>query len=141
MRTSEGGRAVGTVPDDFPKFPDAPGSIGGAKPKLPLVMFNERYYARGFTPPELYERYLTIERYVGFFAGKCIRNEHRKYADLAQADILAQYLQRFARYQIGTQAECRWMIRQVAAILNWPVPPSAQERSRIDLQRVAPGRP
>jgi len=125
-------KATDRVPDDYPRSADMPGLLAGSQPKLSLVQYEGQYYSPGFTPPERYERWQQFEQLAHLFVEKCLRNEHGKYANLTQPEILAQYLTRLNKHRFGTETECRWMIRRTASLLGWEVPPQAQSPSGLD---------
>lgn len=50
-----------------------------------------------------------------------------KRSHLSEVAILDQYLPRLIATKWTTEAEARWTIRRVAAMLSWPVPPDALE--------------
>lgn len=114
------------VPADFPR-PEHLGAIGGAQPKLLLTKHNGRFYRPGCTPPEIYERWNTCEDLAQQLARKSLESKAGKRSHMTEANILAQYLPRLIATRWTTETEARWVMRRVAAILDWPVPPAALE--------------
>ncbi|HEY0491503.1 MAG TPA: hypothetical protein VGD30_18485 [Telluria sp.] len=114
------------VPLDFPR-PLHFGAVPGAQPKLLAVRYNGRFYSPGCTPPELYERWTVCEDLAQQLAAKSSESKAGKRSHLSEVAILDQYLPRLIATKWTTEAEARWTIRRVAAMLSWPVPPDALE--------------
>jgi hypothetical protein len=127
MENSPTSLPLDQVPDDYPKSGWLGPAVAGAFPKAPLVEYEGRFYDEGFTPPKRYYRWKEYERMAHVFVEKCIRNEHGKYAHLTRPEILAQYLERMYKLGWQTPAECRWLIRRTAGLLDWAVPENALE--------------
>lgn len=117
-------KTTSAIPDDFPPSSAASG-IAGIQPKLSMVMFEGRLYLAGGTPPERLARWEMCEDLAKQFVEKCRRNETGKYVNLSRVEILAQYCDRLLQTDWGSAAEMRWVIRRVAELLSWPVPPNA----------------
>jgi hypothetical protein len=114
------------VPDDFP-YAAQSGAVGGAQLKFLGVQYEGKFYSSGNTPPERYDRWDYCEDLAAQFVVKCRNNEHGKYSHLTQSEILGQYCERLISSGYGSTAEMRWLIRRTAALLQWPVPASAEE--------------
>lgn len=112
------------VPADFPR-PQALGAVAGFQPKLLLKKQGEKYYAPGCSPEELHARWDVCEDLAQQFVLKCKETKSGKRADVLEVDILEQYCLRSMKAGWGAADEMRWVFRRVAAVLNWPAPPSA----------------
>lgn len=113
-----------SIPDDFPR-PVHSGAVGGFQDKLLLAKFDGKFYAPGCTPREIFERWDICEDLAQQFAQKSLESKAGKRADLMEVEILDQYCVRAMKMSWGSHAEMKWVFRRVAAILAWPVPPSA----------------
>lgn len=114
------------VPDDFPR-PVYYGALPGAQPKLLAVEYKGRFYVPGSTPPEICERWEICEDLAKQLAQKSVESKAGKRAHMSEVEILEQYLQRLIAQRWTSAAETRWVMRRVAQMLNWPVPPAALE--------------
>jgi hypothetical protein len=114
------------VPFDFPR-PMHLGAVPGAQPKLLMTRYNGRFYMPGCTPPELYERWDICEDLAQNLAQKSLESKTGKRAHMTEADILDQYLPRLIAMKWTSEAEARWVIRRIAEMLSWPIPPAAME--------------
>lgn len=101
------------------------GAVPGAQPKLAAVEYEGRYYSPGCTPPELYERFQHCMQYVPQFVASCIETKAGKRAHMSEAEILDQYLVRLIEAKWVSDAETRWVIRETAKLLGWPIPEGA----------------
>ena len=117
-------KTTSAIPDDFPQ-PEIASGLAGMQPKLPMVMFDGRFYLPGGTPSERLARWEICEDLAKQFVEKCRRNETGKYAHLSRTEILAQYCDRLLQTDWGSAAEMRWVIRRTADLLHWPVPANA----------------
>lgn len=124
--TSPGEDDYAQVPSDFPR-PVHYGAVGGAQPKLLMTQYNGRFYSPGCTPPEVWERWQTCEDLVKHLCAKSLESKAGKRAHMSELEILEQYLPRLIATRWTSEEEARWVIRRVAAVLSWPVPPAAQE--------------
>lgn len=109
-----------TVPDGFPR-PQHLGAVPGAQPKFLAVEYQGRYYSPGCTPPELYARWQHCMQYVPQFVASCIETKSGKRKDMPEADILNQYLVRLIEAKWVSDEEARWVIREAARLLGWPM--------------------
>jgi hypothetical protein len=116
----------GQIPDDFPKTP-LPGSVSGSAPKFLAVHFNGKFYETGCSPPEVIERYEVCQNLAEQLAQKSLESKAGKRSHMSEEAILAQYLPRLIATRWVSEAEARWVIRRVAAILQWPAPATATE--------------
>lgn len=114
------------VPPDFPR-PVNLGAVPGAQPKLLMTKYGGRFYVPGCTPPEIYERWDVCEDLAKQLSAKSLESKAGKRAGMSELEILDQYLPRLIATKWTSEAEARWVIRRVAAMLGWPVPPAAQE--------------
>ncbi|MFM9433515.1 hypothetical protein ACFDR9_000556 [Janthinobacterium sp. CG_23.3] len=112
------------VPDDFPR-PRHLGVVPGAQPKFLGVEYEGRYYSPGCTPPELHERWQHCMQYVPQFITSCIETKAGKRAHMPEAAILDQYLVRLIDAGWCSDDEARWVIRETAKLLGWPMPAAA----------------
>lgn len=119
------------VPADFPP-PHYPGAVGGAQPKLLMTRYNGRLYASGCTPPEIFRRWDVCEDLAKQLSVKSLESKAGKRSHMSELDILAQYLPRLIATGWTSEAEARWVIRRVAAMLHWPVPAEAEEPAESD---------
>ena len=116
------------LPPDFPR-PVNLGAVSGAQPKLLMTSYQGRFYAPGCTPPELQERWDVCEDLAQQLAVKSRESKDGKRAHMTETQILDQYLPRLISTKWTSEAEARWVMRRVAALLNWPVPESAVEQA------------
>lgn len=114
------------VPADFPRQ-DIAGAVSGASAKLLLVQYEGKYYAPGSTPPEIVTRWEVCEDLVKHLTHKSLESKAGKRSHMTEEAILDQYLSRLIATNWVSEAEARWVIRRVAAVLHWPVPPAAME--------------
>ena len=117
-----------SVPDDFPR-PEIHSAVAGYQAKLPLVAFDGRFYLPGCTPPELYSRWDICEDLAQKFVVKSKECKAGKRAHMSEEAILDQYCIRALKTGWGSDDEMKWVIRRAAAILDWPIPPSAVQGS------------
>lgn len=115
-----------TVPDDFPR-PMHVGAVPGAQPKFLAVEYKGRFYSPGCTPPELHERWQHCMSLVEQFVPTCIETKKGKRKDMPEVDILEQYLVRLIDAKWVSDDEARWVIREVARLLGWPMPEAAYD--------------
>lgn len=116
------------APADLPR-PDYRGAVARMQDKLLLVEWKGRYYVPGQTPPQLYFRWDVCEGLAVKFAHASVESKRGKRFDMAEVEILAQYLPRLIEKRWTSEAEARWGIRRTAEILGWPCPPAAKELS------------
>lgn len=114
------------VPSDFPR-PVHQGAVPGVQPKLLMTKYEGRFYTPGSTPPEIFTRWDVCEDLAKQLSAKSVESKAGKRAHMSELDILEQYLPRLIATKWTSEAEARWIIRRAAAMLGWPVPPSAQE--------------
>lgn len=108
------------VPDDFPR-PQHLGAVPGAQEKFLAAEYKGRFYSPGCTPPELYDRWQHCLQYVPQFVTSCIETKKGKRRDMPEADILDQYLVRLIEAKWVSDDEARWVIRETAKSLGWPM--------------------
>lgn len=113
------------VPTDFPR-PKHLGAVAGAQPKILVTQFQGRFYSPGCTPPELYERWQHCMSLVEQFVAACIETKAGKRRDMAEVEILDQYLTRLIATRWCSEVESRWVIRETAKLLGWPEPQAAR---------------
>jgi hypothetical protein len=114
------------VQADFPR-PMHPGAVSGAQSKLLMTSYNGRFYSRGCTPPEFYQRWDACEDLARQLAEKSLESKAGKRFHMSQIEILDQYLSRLIATKWTSEQEARWVIRRAATLLDWPVPHAAQE--------------
>lgn len=122
---------IANIPPDFPTGVVV-ASISGAHPKVVTVKFDGKYYAPGCSPSERYARWQICEDLAHQFVAKCRKTKVGKRADMAEVEILAQYLKRLLKMGWGTASEMKWVIRRAASLLCWPVPDLARENASGD---------
>lgn len=113
-----------SVPDDFPGSPGA-SSLSGAQPKIDLVSFAGRFYSPGNTPLDRFVRWETCEDFARRLSVPARESKFGKRSHMSEESILAQYLPRITAMGWASEDECRWIVRRMAAILGWPIPPVA----------------
>jgi len=113
-----------TVPDNFPR-PRQMGAVPGAQAKILAIEYQGRFYSPGCSPPELYDRWQHCMQYVPQFVTSCIETKAGKRAHMPEADILDQYLTRLIESGWVSGDEARWVIRETAKLLGWPIPEAA----------------
>ncbi len=114
------------VPDDFPR-PQHLGAVPGAQPKILAVEYKGRYYPPGGIPPELHERWRYCMSLVEQFVLACIETKRGKRKHMPEVEILEQYLMRLFEAKWVSDYEARWVIRETAKLLGWPMPEVARE--------------
>jgi hypothetical protein len=119
------------IPADFPR-PHYPGAVGGAQPKLLMTQYNGRLYVSGCTPPEILQRWDVCEDLAKQLSVKSLESKAGKRSHMSELEILAQYLPRLIATRWTSEAEARWVIRRVAVMLHWTVPPTAEEPAESD---------
>lgn len=112
------------VPAGFPR-PQSAGAVPGAQPKFLAVEYQCRFYSPGCTPPELHQRWQHCMQYVPQFVTSCIETKKGKRAHMSQVKILDQYLTRLIESGWVSADEARWVIRETAKVLGWPMPEAA----------------
>lgn len=112
------------VPANFPR-PVNLGAVGGAQPKFLATKYEGRYYSPGCTPPELHANWQYCISLVEQFVSACIETKAGKRKGMPEVEILGQYLTRLIQAQWCSEAESRWVIRETATVLGWPVPEAA----------------
>jgi hypothetical protein len=112
------------VPLDFPR-PVPVGAVAGVMPKSLLVDYGGKLYAPGCTPPELFERWDICEDLAQQLSSKSIEAKTGARAYMAEADILAEFLEQLLETDWGSNAEMKWVICRTAALLRWPAPDAA----------------
>jgi len=117
---------LGQVPTDFPRTA-IPGAVPGMTPKLLLVRFAGRCYLPGCSPPEIVQAYEVCMDLAQQLAVKAVESKAGKRSHMSEEAILDQYLPRLIATRWVSELEARWVLRRVAALLNWPVPPAAKE--------------
>jgi hypothetical protein len=115
------------VPVDFPR-PAPVGAVAGVMPKSLLVDYGGKLYAPGCTPPEMFERWDICEDLAQQLSGKAIEAKTGERAYMAEADILAEFLEQLLEKDWGSDAEMRWVVRRIAELLQWPVPSDAAKK-------------
>jgi hypothetical protein len=113
------------IPSDFPR-PEMLGAVSGFQPKLLLESYAGKYYALGCTPPDLYSQWDRCEDLAKQLAAKSMESKHGKRSEMSELAILEQYLPRLIATGWTSEAEARFIIRRAAALLDWPVPPTAE---------------
>ncbi len=108
------------VPDDFPS-PQHLGAVPGAQAKFLAVEYQGRFYSPGCTPPELYERWQHCMHLVPQFVSSCIETKGGKRKDMSESDILDQYLVRLIEAKWLSDDEAKWVMRETAKLLGWPM--------------------
>lgn len=114
-----------TAPYDFPR-PQHLGAVPGAQAKFLAVEYQGRFYSPGCTPPELYERWQHCVSLVEQFVPACVETKAGKRAHMPESDILDQYLTRLFETGWVSDDEAKWVIREAAKILGWPMPEAAR---------------
>lgn len=119
------------VPADFPR-PVHLGAASGAQSKLLTAEYKGRFYSPGSTPPEIFARWDMCEDLARQMSAKCLESKAGKRSHMSELEILEQYLPRLIATRWTSEPEARWIIRRVAAMLDWPVPPAAEEHGGRD---------
>lgn len=119
------------VPVDFPS-PMHHGAVAGAHPKLLMTSYQGRFYSPGCSPPELFQRWSTCEDLARQLAEKSLESKAGKRSHMSEVAILDQYLPRLIATRWTSELEARWVIRRVAAMLEWAVPDAATESRLTD---------
>lgn len=109
------------VPADFPSF-DHTGVLAGDHPRSTLVKYEDKYYERGSTPPEVRVDYEMCEDLAHQVMVQCQRK-------LAQGDITRDAVLELALDRLRDKPWCTlpqnvWVLRRAAALLAWEVPAS-----------------
>ncbi len=114
------------VPADFPR-PGHNAAVAGFQPKLALTEYGGRYYPAGATPAEVWSRWDVCEDLAQQMVDKSRESKAGKRREMAERDILDQYLTRLLETGWVSAAEGRWVMRRAAGILEWPAPEAALE--------------
>jgi hypothetical protein len=114
------------APGNFPR-PLQLGAVPGVQAKFLAVEYQGRFYSPGCTPPELYERWKYCMSLVGQFVPACTETKAGKRAHMSEAEILDQYLVRLIEAKWVSDDEARWVIRETAKLLNWPIPEATHD--------------
>lgn len=109
------------LPFDFPR-PISLGAVPGGQPKFLVTSYQGKFYPLGCTPPELYERWQICEEIVQELTIRSRESKAGKHSHMSEVTILEQYLTSLIKTDRASEAEARWIIRQVARTLEWPVP-------------------
>lgn len=126
------------VPADFPR-PVHLGAVSGAQPKLLMTEYKGRFYSPGGTPPEIFARWDMCEDLARQMSAKSLESKAGKRSHMSEIEILGQYLPRLIATRWTSEDEARWVIRRVAALLDWPIPLAAEEQSGPDSLSSAKG--
>ncbi|WP_156895512.1 hypothetical protein [Massilia putida] len=113
------------VPADFPR-PVHLSAVSGAQPKLLMTEYKGRFYSPGCTPPEIFAKWDMCEDLARQMSAKSLESKAGKRSHMSELEILDQYLARLIATRWTSEDEARWVIRRVAAMLDWPVPPTAE---------------
>ncbi|NHZ44871.1 hypothetical protein [Massilia aquatica] len=108
------------LPAGFPR-PHSAGALPGAQQKFVAVEYEGRFYSPGCTPPELHQRWQHCMQYVPQFVTSCIETKKGKRAHMSEMEILDQYQTRLIESGWVSADEARWVIRETAQILGWPM--------------------
>lgn len=121
------------APPDFPR-PARQGIVSGAADKLLLVRTGHgKYGSPRVSDEERDFRWRYCESLANQLADSAQRSKVGKRSDMSEADILDQYLPRLNATGWTSEEESVWILRRVAALLNWPLPESLQnEGARLD---------
>ncbi len=119
------------VPADFPR-PVHLGAVSGAQPKLLTAEYKGRFYGPGCTPPEIFARWDMCEDLARQMSAKSLESKAGKRSHMSELEILDQYLPRLIATRWTSEPEARWVIRRIAEMLDWPVPPAAEEHGGPD---------
>lgn len=110
------------APADYPSE-HRPASLAGAGLKISLVYEEGKYYEAGNSPRERWLAWRYSESLVERFIEKCRETKKGPRAELSEAEIISQYVNRaIAHGGYGTPAQVRWAFRKVALRLGWPIP-------------------
>lgn len=112
------------LPSDFPR-PIYLYAVPGAQPKFLVTNYKGKFYSAGCTPPELYERWQVCETIAKELSIKSRESKFGKRSHMSEVAILEQYLMRLIATHWTSEEEAQWIIRRVAQLLHWPVPPTA----------------
>lgn len=112
------------IPDHFPRPRDL-GAVPGSQLKFVATEFQGRYYPLGCTPPELFGRWQHCMHLVPQFVSSCTETKAGKRKAMPEVEILDQYLVRLVEAKWVSDDEAKWVIREVAKLLDWPTPEAA----------------
>lgn len=121
---SEDDTKYAQVPDNFPR-PQQFGAVPGAQAKYLATKYKGRFYSPGCAPPELFENWRHCMSLVEQFVSSCIETKAGKRSHMPEAQILDQYLVRLISSQWVSEDEARWVIREAARLLGWPMSEAA----------------
>ncbi|GGC96672.1 hypothetical protein [Undibacterium terreum] len=116
---------VDRVPSDFPIPAPASGTVGGFQAKVLMIEYKGKYYLKGSTPRDRWERWDVCEDMAQQLKEKCLESKAGKRAHLPEVDILDQYFDRLLKTNWTSPEEARWITQRIAGLLSWPVPESA----------------
>lgn len=109
------------VPEDFLRLIKDE-VLCGAKSPTRRVQYNDEYFVRGCSPPEIYRRWDRCEDLAYKYVLKAFRMKQRKCSNQSEAEILENIFARLCRGRHGTTDEMKWVMRRMAGLLKWPVP-------------------
>lgn len=112
------------IPSDFPRTARH-AALPGSQPKILVSEYKGHFYSLGCSPPEVYERWEICEDLAAQLSEKSAISKQGKRSDMSEVDILDHYLVRLIALRWTSVAEARWVIRRVAAMLDWPIPRAA----------------
>lgn len=114
------------IPSDFPRE-GIQAAVAGFQNKLALTEWEGSYYLPGTTPPEVATRFAACNDIARQIKEKAEESKQGKRSHMSEVDILSQYLPRLIAMRWTSEEEARWIIRRVASMLSWEVPPEALE--------------
>ena len=109
-----------SIPQDFPSD-NYVSALGGAQPKLAMVLIDGKYYPEGNTPEQQLERYVMCEDLAHQGLAYCTR----KLEEGTVANPNAAMLRLFSGLQTKnwcTPSQKRWIVLRVAILGNWSAP-------------------
>lgn len=109
------------VPEDFLRLIKDE-ALCSAKSSTRHVQYNDEYFVRGCSPPEIYKRWDRCEDLAYKFVLKAFRMKQRRCSNQSETEILEDIFMLLCRGRYGTTDEMKWVMRRMAGMLKWPTP-------------------
>lgn len=107
------------VPADFP-YAEKGSSVSGYQPKVALVTYEGKAYRPGNTPGERYQQWMMCEDFMAYLLS---RYQTKNSSDISKEEIITDYALLINKGRgIISDAQLRWVIQRVAAILGYSLP-------------------
>lgn len=106
------------VPNDFPRVARS-GPASAAAQKLLIALYEDKPYAPGLTPLEIYLRWHKCENFAQTLSQVAMASKRGKRAHMTEEEILEQYIPRLKAEGFGAPEEMEWIVNRAGIILGW----------------------